>query len=596
MKSTLAFDPFAASLGISFVPVSRKTKKPYHDGWTSRDAFSPEDFDVNDNQGGRWGERSDGIVDIDCDIPQAARIARLRVTKGPIWGRRSNPSSHYLVRCPGAKTRQFLNPLVEKDKMIVEIRSTGSQSVLPPSIHTSGEVYAWERQEAPGDTDPQRLNYIVSEIASAALIATVWGEGNRHAFALALAGFLVKQGVPKERAEYLMEMVAVGAEDRELPDRLRAVSDTYQAYSDGQDIEAHFYNILGKEKGQLLAKTLGQWLGLERNRFRIYNEQDLTSRPEAPYIVKGAVVKGSLIAVIAPPDIGKTFLSLDLALHLAAGQPHWLGKKILTAGPVFYVVAEGAGRFKLRYLAWKQVHRVTRPLPFYWVDQPVPLLDGKAAHAFIRQVAPIKPTLIKFDTLSRCLAGADENSAKDMGKAVEVLDELRSRTGACVSVLHHTKKDGTVERGSSVLRGAVDTILTLHEDKDDPNVLTLKCERQKDAEPFEPIALFRKSVQLDGIYDEEGNPETSCVIEMPSVEEVVFRESGEEKKRRAIVECVQGQKGGCSKSAIHKAVGGNRGEVWKRLTDMINDRTLVVNDRGNLEVSSIGAQLSLNSL
>jgi hypothetical protein len=491
-----------------------------------------------------------------------------------------------LVRSPGAKTRAFLNPFVEADKTIVEIRSTGAQSVLPPSVHDSGENYEWEQQEQPDTVDPGRLLAAVGDLASAALIATLWKDG-RHAFALALSGFFAKQGVPIERAERLLRFVTVGAQDEEEQDRLRALADTYRNYSDGQEVVAHFYDILGKDNGQLLAKTLISWLGLERTKFRIYNEQDLTSRPEARYLVKGALVQGSLIAIIAPPDVGKTFLSLDLALHVAAGKSHWLGKKLLAAGPVLYVVAEGAGRFKLRYLAWKQAHKVIKPLPFNWLDQPVPLLDEKVCRAFIKQVAPLKPVLIKFDTLSRCLAGADENSAKDMGKAVEILDELRARTGACVSVLHHTKKNGTVERGSSVLRGAVDTILTLTEDNDDPGVLTLKCERQKDAEPFEPIALFRKSVHLDGVYDEEGQPETSCVIEVPSEEEVVFREGSEQKKHRLIVEFVKANPN-CSKSAVYKAMGGNRNEVFTRITNLINERTLVLNDKSGLEVRAGG--------
>ena len=154
-----------------------------------------------------------------------------------------------------------------------------------------------------------------------------------------------------------------------------------------------------------------------------------------------------------------------------------------------------------------------RALPFYWIDQAVPLLEEKAMRAFLKHAAPLKPVLIVFDTLSRCFIGGDENSASDMGMAMAACDDLRARTKALVALLHHTKKDGTVERGSSALRGAVDTILTLEED-DEQGLLTLTCERQKDAEAFEPFQIQRRVVQLDGVYDEEGNHESSCVIQL----------------------------------------------------------------------------------
>jgi hypothetical protein len=80
MKAAAAttFDPFAESLGISFVPVSRQTKRPYHENWTQRDDLV---FGSNDNVGGRWGDKSGGLVDIDCDIPQAARVSRDLLSK-----------------------------------------------------------------------------------------------------------------------------------------------------------------------------------------------------------------------------------------------------------------------------------------------------------------------------------------------------------------------------------------------------------------------------------------------------------------------------------------------------------------------------------
>src|ERR1051326_5153302 len=130
------FDPFAQSLGIAFVPISAETKKPYHEDWPRR-AFVDADFGPTDSVGGIWGERSKGLTDLDADTIEAGRITRAFLTKGPQWGSPKKPFGHTLVLSPGTKTKKFISPFDDKPT-IIEIRSTGSQSVLPPSPYSGG--------------------------------------------------------------------------------------------------------------------------------------------------------------------------------------------------------------------------------------------------------------------------------------------------------------------------------------------------------------------------------------------------------------------------------------------------------------------------
>jgi hypothetical protein len=573
MNRTIVFDPFAVSLGISFVPVNRESKKPYHDDWANPEKyFAADAFKPDDNHGARWGTASGGLIDVDCDTVFACRIAE-QLIRGARYGRVGNRASHYLVRSHGARTKQFVNPITKK--MVIEIRSTGSQSVLPPSVHTSGELYEWERQEAPPEIDPTQLLRDIGEIAAAALIASLWKD-SRHKFALTLAGFLAKNQVPLERAKRFINLVVLSAQDEEAPDRLRAVVDTYDDYANGNDISATFTELLG-DHATVTAKTLAEWLGLELDRYRLHNEATLLHRPAAPFLAKGLLVQGSLVALVSPPDIGKTFLALDLVLSVAAGEKTWLGRALKRSGPVVYVIGEGAGRFKLRLLAWKQVHAIPRALPFYWIDQAVPLLEEKAMRAFLKHAAPLKPVAFVFDTLSRCFAGGDENSASDMGMAVNACDELRARTKALVALLHHTKKDGTIERGSSALRGAVDTILTLQEDADERGLLTLTCDRQKDAEAFEPFQITRRIIQLDSVYDDEGNPESSCVMQLATLEDV---SSGVDKRRARILQFVRGRPG-ITKTKLAGDVGGRKADVYREIDALIASGALRMETKGD---------------
>jgi len=106
------------------------------------------------------------------------------------------------------------------------------------------------------------------------------------------------------------------------------------------------------------------------------------------------------------------------------------------------------------------------------------------------------------DTFARCFSGCDENSVKEVGAFVAAVDRIRQETGAAVILLHHPDKKGKAERGSTSLRGAVDTIIRMDQSG---STLTLECEKQKDSAPFAPITAALRVVDL-------GEGETSCAV------------------------------------------------------------------------------------
>src|SRR5262249_51805394 len=108
-------------------------------------------------------------------------------------------------------------------------------------------------------------------------------------------------------------------------------------------------------------------------------------------------------------------------------------------------------------------------------------------------------------TLARCFVGGDENSAMEMGKFIEGVGNLQSKTGATVMVLHHAGKRDDRERGSSSLRAAADVMIQVSKDN---NVVTVKNDKQKDEEEFDPIRLRLQAIQV-GESDEDI---TSCVL------------------------------------------------------------------------------------
>jgi hypothetical protein len=259
------------------------------------------------------------------------------------------------------------------------------------------------------------------------------------------------------------------------------------------------------------------------------DEEDLLDRPTPSMLVDDLIVAGTLTLLVSQPGMGKSFVALDLVLSIAARRSSFAGLPLRRQGPVLYIIGEGAGRFKLRVKAWRQHHGIdpSERLPFYWNDGPLNLRDDRSVQAFIAGVQRLRPLLIVFDTLSRCLVGADENSQAAMTEVIENLDRIRTAvTGLTILILHHTNAGGTRERGSTVLKGAVDTQLELShpkkgkgekgDDEDDEKAentdrILLTVTKEKDLDDSKVVKLAKVKVAIADEVEASGKPATSLV-------------------------------------------------------------------------------------
>ena len=261
-------------------------------------------------------------------------------------------------------------------------------------------------------------------------------------------------------------------------------------------------NSPATKSGAVTAATAKQ----AQPRFILYSVEELESLPEPAWLIESVLPQGALAELYGKPGVGKSFLSLDWALSLAAGVP-WLGHPLKQAD-VVYVSAEGGTGLKKRIAAWRTEHPEADLSRFRAILAPVDMLDPKDGKALVQVIkdAQCEPSLVVIDTLARCFGDGDENAAVDMNRFVAGTDWIRAKfPGATVLVIHHSgKKANQGDRGSNALRAAADTVMQL--DRPGGKLLTLKCEKQKDWEPFDGLGLALLVVFLgDG-------DETSCVI------------------------------------------------------------------------------------
>ena len=116
--------------------------------------------------------------------------------------------------------------------------------------------------------------------------------------------------------------------------------------------------------------------------------------------------------------------------------------------------------------------------------------------------------MIVVDTLSRALAGGDENGSVDMTSFISNCDVLRNASGAHIMIVHHSGKDSAKgARGHSSLRAATDTEIELTVSG---NIRMATATKQRDLEPQPPFMFSLKVHKLG--QDEDGDDVTTCTI------------------------------------------------------------------------------------
>ncbi len=268
--------------GYAPLPLPTRSKRPTLEGWTKL-RYDESDIDrafaLDANLGLLVGEPSGGLVDCDLDSPEAIRAAEIMLPKTEmISGRKSAPTSHWWFRVDSPPTKasgKFIDPTApnEQDGLLLELRSTGGQTVVPPSIypadlenrHPTAEPCIWHRHGEPTHVETDTLRTAVRGLAAAALLGRHWPDGSRHDASLALAGGLVRATWPDEMIERFVEAVCAAAGDREVRDRLASVRSSAERIRKGENATGWpaLAKILGTH-GETVVTTVREWLGIRR--------------------------------------------------------------------------------------------------------------------------------------------------------------------------------------------------------------------------------------------------------------------------------------------------------------------------------------------
>ncbi len=273
-RAPFTFDPpipvasAAAELiaqGWNVIPVRAGEKRPVGDGWEklhiTRDEVSNY-FHDGSNIGVLLGVPGNNRVDVDLDCREAVALAPAFLpTTGCVSGHASNPRSHYFYHVEPAPALEKLND-VNQSKLL-ELRSAdadqGVQTLVPPSIHPNHEPYIWYGSEDPARVEATMLQRAVRRLAAATLLVRHYpAEGGRHDLALALSGFLLRNGYSADETAEFMEAVVRAAGDQEWKDREKCIQTTMTALAESTNATGG--NRLREILGQGVLDRITGWL------------------------------------------------------------------------------------------------------------------------------------------------------------------------------------------------------------------------------------------------------------------------------------------------------------------------------------------------
>jgi hypothetical protein len=514
--------------GFFPIRLDPKSKGTHTPGWNAptekiaANANLDQLFPRGHNLGVLTGDEfSNGLRDIDLDCPESVTCAaKMLPTTGMVWGK-NGERRHYGYRCVGLPTQKFRDPNIpdgDERSMLVEIRGDGLQTMVPPSVHPDGGTIQWASREYPPLVDAATLHVAVKRLAAAALLARCWpGKGSRHAFTLAMAGWL---------SQYLEQNVClavVGGAARAagcgaLNNKAAAIRDTYvKLEKDQQATGLPTAKSLSPKLTQDVIKRLEEWLdikhiipSLSTSPASAPAPASPSSRPPLAWVTAAQIAKtdypvvewywegwlpvGGSGVVHGPGRELKSLIALALCLSHAAGrnlltgEPMKQGASAWIAGPGENAPEEDVRRVK----ALCGAHGIDlATLPFRMLHVDYPLLNPADQAGFEQLVQAIVAegiTMLGMDSgIGRSgLENENDNPAVRHFMATRIVP-LARRHGCTPLLVAHAGKPSQIPgsrpvedpRGAGEWKNAVEVTIAVRKILGEPDTSLMKLRKMR---------------------------------------------------------------------------------------------------------------------
>lgn len=470
-----------AAQGLAVFPLAPMSKKPLFPKEIGGNGFRDATTDAatitqwwTDHPTANIGgvPASAGLVALDIDSPACWSLATS-------LGLLAEPTHQVTtgLSTPSAETCHlyFRHPAPDRDTPLADtiiVRGRNGYVVLPPSIHpVTRQAYTTETTLADAIPLPDRAAMMLmaqqsnaaTKVRTAALTeATTVTPGGRHAALVAVAGTLAAHGMLSGDGLAMLQGY-----------NLRACTPP----KDSAEVEAIWDYVTTRETAKraerdavraavdltALLETPAAPPAPLRTMLRV--SELMQELPTIPFLIDQLLPEQGLAVLWAPAGSGKTFTTLDMALHVASGQP-WQGRAVRQV-PVLWVVGEGFLGMRARVAAWcTETGTDPSVLEDWFVVRRLAwdLTDQASRYDVLLELdsMDLRPSLVVIDTLSsNGPPGFDDSNTKDMKMLMDAARIIRDAYPATVLFTHHSGHDTSRMRGSTDAIGAVDVSFKL---------------------------------------------------------------------------------------------------------------------------------------
>jgi predicted P-loop ATPase len=237
-------------------------------GWTTKQ-YQAKDYIEGENVGVRLGtEIAAGryLVDVDLDWGGCEVLAkRLLPPAGFGFGRGDRKITHVFYTIPQPVPSKAYNDIT--GRTLIELRcrkidgSVGLQTMLPPSIHPSGQPIEM-RAGGPITHEPDLPRAILILAITAELYFNVGERGFLHNARVGFAGFLLQCGLTEEEVVLIGETLAE-ATGNNIRDVGMAVRSTAQKMRNGDKVigKKGILEAIGEDQGKKVCAKIKEYLG-----------------------------------------------------------------------------------------------------------------------------------------------------------------------------------------------------------------------------------------------------------------------------------------------------------------------------------------------
>lgn len=320
-------------------------------------------------------------------------------------------------------------------------------------------------------------------------------------------------------------------EEKSLMENIMLLGSTYTFYKKDEDkrVIQEDNEVQNKDETRpetITATTESSCFG------KVFSSEQLTKQmTPCSWLIRNFIPRGEKIGFIyGPSGVGKTFICLDMCLHIASGMLTWHGH-ICHQAKILYVAGESAEAINVRIASFSKIYgnEFFDSFYCYFMDTSLSEEDGltKLFNKVDSGKIPFTPDLIVFDTLN-CFFSEDENSATEVGKfKMSRILPLQARYKCSIIFIHHTSKiDEREIRGSTALKGLSDfTILVGKENESSENIKVAVSKNRIGKDGIFEICKIKEIELTDWQSDEDGFLPQGGIIEhvSNSLTEVVLK-------------------------------------------------------------------------